>query len=309
MRSALLAVGAAGLLLGAAGAALAQPAKPEPAKAEPAKAEASKPDANKPEATKPESAEAAAAAAAMERAQRMAANPMRVIMQASKIRRRPETEAAAEPLRTNLRPVSASVAAPAAIARAAPVQAAAGTSAKAASTTTPPAAAASPAAVQTDAARTDAVVEEPPAPVAALAPVVAAAPEPVLEPALQPAALTLTQTPLPTRPVGALSTAVSDAPAISAVAPAATAAALGIRPKLMTMIEPEIPPRLLSDSPRAVEIFADLALRPDGTVGSVTLLPGVPRAWQRYVTAALERWRFEPLPAGRVHRVQLIFGE
>ena len=82
-----------------------------------------------------------------------------------------------------------------------------------------------------------------------------------------------------------------------------------VQPKLVTMIEPDIPTRVLVEGPRVVEIFADLALRADGTVGNVTLLPGVPRAWQRYVTAALERWRFEPLPAQRVHRVQLVFGE
>ena len=80
-------------------------------------------------------------------------------------------------------------------------------------------------------------------------------------------------------------------------------------PKLVTMLEPEIPPRLLIEGPRVTEIVADLSLRADGTVASVALLPGVPRAWQRYVVSALERWRFEPLPAARLHRVQLVFSE
>lgn len=82
-----------------------------------------------------------------------------------------------------------------------------------------------------------------------------------------------------------------------------------VQPKLLTMFEPDIPARVLVDGPRVTEILADLTLRTDGTVASVALLPGVPRAWQRYVVSALERWRFEPLPAVYVHRVQLVFGE
>jgi hypothetical protein len=41
----------------------------------------------------------------------------------------------------------------------------------------------------------------------------------------------------------------------------------------------------------------------------VALLPPVPRAWQRYLLAALEKWRFEPLASARVHRVQLVFDD
>jgi len=87
------------------------------------------------------------------------------------------------------------------------------------------------------------------------------------------------------------------------------AVAAPVQPKLMTMFEPDIPARLRIDGPRVTEIFADLTLRPDGTVASVALLPGAPRPWQRFVVSALERWRFEPLPATRVHRVQLVFSE
>ena len=65
----------------------------------------------------------------------------------------------------------------------------------------------------------------------------------------------------------------------------------------------------LADGNRIKEVFADLQLRPDGTVSEVKLLPPVPRGWQSYIVSALERWRFEPLPASRVHRVQLVFEE
>jgi len=139
-------------------------------------------------------------------------------------------------------------------------------------------------------------------------PPVALTPEPAPEPAPMFA---------PPMAVPAVSPVTSSviAPAISAVAspapttPVPVAAAALIQPKLLTMVEPDIPARVLVDGPRVSEIFADLTLRPDGTVASVALLPGAPRAWQRFVVSALERWRFEPLPATRVHRVQLVFSE
>ncbi len=267
LRSAVLVAGAAGLLLSAAGAVRAQVAKPDPPKAE---------------AAKPESAEMAAAAA-MERAQRMAANPMKVIMQASKIRRRPDAELASEGVRASVRPAAAVATAASALPRVAPVPAAVAVVAPSlAAVSAPPPVQTATSAPAPAAATVEAAATEPPAPSAA--PVSAA-----VSAAVNAAAITA--------PLGE----APQAPAF--VAPAA------LQPKLVTMIEPDIPGRLLAEGPRVVEIFADLALRPDGTVGGVTLLPGVPRAWQRFVTAALERWRFEPLPAARVHRVQLVFGD
>jgi hypothetical protein len=89
----------------------------------------------------------------------------------------------------------------------------------------------------------------------------------------------------------------------------AAAPAAQVQPRLLRMVEPDIPARVLIDGPRVNEVLADLFLREDGTVISVSLVSSVPRSWHRYVISALERWRFEPLPAARVHRVQLVFGE
>jgi hypothetical protein len=103
------------------------------------------------------------------------------------------------------------------------------------------------------------------------------------------------------------------APAVAAmpklVAPQAMLAAPPVAPKLVTMVEPEVPTRLMSESPRVGEVYADLTLRADGSVAEVVLLAPYPRSWQRYLTAALEKWRFDPLPDTRVHRVQLVFSE
>lgn len=84
-------------------------------------------------------------------------------------------------------------------------------------------------------------------------------------------------------------------------------AALPEKPRLMSKVDPDIPPRLLLDLGSVAEVLADLTIRADGSVAAVLLLPPVPRQIARHVVAALEQWRFDPLPAERVHRVQLVF--
>lgn len=84
-------------------------------------------------------------------------------------------------------------------------------------------------------------------------------------------------------------------------------AALLEKPRLMSKVDPDIPLRLLLDLGSVAEVLADLTIRADGSVAAVLLLPPVPRQIARHVVAALEQWRFDPLPAERVHRVQLVF--
>lgn len=262
---------AACLLLAAFGAATAQQgAKPEPVKTESAKAETDE------------------AKAAMERAQRMAANPLKVILQAGKIKRKVgEGESAPEPVE------------PASVRR------------TAVRSGTP---------AETTAAAAPAPRPNTPAPAPVTTPVVAAAtpaPPPPVEPPpakVMPAALlasSATATQLPSLEEAKL---IDAAPIVPKSLPMQTLqsppiVAEPVRPTLVTMVEPEIPPRLLGDAGRVGEIFADLSLRADGTVAAVTVLPPAPRNWQRYIVAALEKWRFEPLPAARIHRVQLVFDE
>lgn len=75
----------AAALAGSLAAAIVQPARSQT----PAKPDAAKPDAAK--------ADAADAAAAMERAQRLANNPLRMILEASRVRRKGDAEPAPEP--------------------------------------------------------------------------------------------------------------------------------------------------------------------------------------------------------------------
>jgi Meckel syndrome type 1 protein len=213
--------------------------------------------------------DSAEAEAAMERAKRLAANPMKVILQAGKIRRKTnEGEAPVEAAdATNLRRTAARAAAEPA---AQPVRDEPATRSVAAPR---PTAEGVVALVVMDAGQLSAATSTEVAPIesAAAAPAVAAMPK--------------------------------------LVAPQAMLAAPPVAPKLVTMVEPEVPTRLMSESPRVGEVYADLTLRADGSVAEVVLLAPYPRSWQRYLTAALEKWRFDPLPDTRVHRVQLVFSE
>ena len=77
--------------------------------------------------------------------------------------------------------------------------------------------------------------------------------------------------------------------------------------KLINRVDPELPQRQLDDMGRNAVVTVDLTIRTDGSVGNVAMVRPTPRGIQRAVLAALEQWRFDPLPSERVHRVQLIF--
>ena len=242
-------------------------------------------------------AESAEAQAAMERAQRLAANPMRVILQASKFKRKaPEpdpTPDAADPAnlrRTAVRtgPATSPGTEPAAVSTAA-LAAAASNSAKL------------PAVLpaQVTAQVTAQVMSQVTAPALE-------APQPKFMPASLLAGSAKSSVPamdigLPEEAAPVMSKAL--APQTLPITPAA------VRPTLVTMVEPEIPVRLMGDSGRVNEVQADLSLRADGTVAEVALLSPVPRSWKTYIVAALGKWRFEPMGAARVHRIQLVFDD
>jgi len=217
----------------------------------------------------------AEAAAAMERAKRMAANPLRVILEASKVKRRvtPDTELASA---TGAQPTTVA-AGPVAVASTAP--GATGTS----SAPTPVAQTVRADDVQTSAPRVVAqmrTLHSAPAAAAGVA-------------GLVPAMQSTDQLALPE----AVSVAAMAAPALAG------------QPKLIDMVEPSIPQRVLDEIGKLVEITADLTIRADGTVAGVTVRPPVPRQLVRYVVSAMERWRFAPLPSEQLHRVQLVFND
>lgn len=203
----------------------------------------------------------------MERARRQAAGPLRIILEASKTKRKPgdaETGEAAEgtgPRSVNTRAAS------------------------------PPSGAGTP----------EAAVVRVPQPVAVVAPAETQ--------------VTLNSTALQTRdltaptvaiesvvPASALAALPAPAEALPPPAPPAQAA-----PKLITMVEPALPARAFEEAGGLRELPVDLSIRADGSVASVHVAAAAPRQLVRAVVAALGQLRFEPLPAERVHRVQLVF--
>ena len=249
---------------------------------------------------KPETAAeaaAAAASAAMERAMRQAAGPMRVILEASKSRRK-NTEPDAPMLPPadsgSVRAVASRSASPA-VAAPEPV-----TRALAAAAPTP-APMPAPAVAR---AVAPLVAPEPPVATASAAPVSKGAV----------AQLTLSSEALQGKGDSAL------VPALEAVGAAPAAALLPAdamtqfspsagpaKVKLITRVDPEVAQRHLDDMRRNTVVTVDLTIRADGSVGAVTVLPPSPRGIQRALVDALEQWRFEPLSSQRLHRVQLIF--
>ena len=257
---------------------------------------------------KPESA-ADAASAAMERARRQAAGPMRVILEASKSRRKgaeadsPSPSPSPPPIAdSSVRVVSNRSAppTPALTSTATPVPTPAPPLAAVASSTaaptptpTPTSTAASPEPLT----RSLAVV--PPAAVAAPA---VAARITLISDALQGKG---TSAPVP----GLEATSAAPvALALGASAPPLPTLGAGpARVKLINRVDPELGQRQLDDMGRNAVVTVDMTIRADGTVAAIALVPPTPRGIQRAVVAALEQWRFEPLPSERLHRVQLLF--
>lgn len=223
-------------------------------------------------ATPAKAGTAAEAAAAMERAQRLAANPMRVILEAGKFKRKVgaddvtlEAADAASLRRTAARGNAGAELVPA-VAR------------PAVDTVAAP-----PPAVQPRVAQ--------PEPVIGVTSSTLSAPQDAM-PALESAGAQLVNVaPLP-----------PSAPALATLATLAVA-----KPRLIESVDPVFPGRLIDDAALLTEVMADLTLRPDGGVAQVTLLGAVPRALQRSIVSALEQWRFAPLPSQQIHRVQLVF--
>lgn len=214
---------------------------------------------------------AAEAAAAMERAQRLASNPMRVILAAGKFRRKGAVDEV-------------------------PPEPADAASLRRTSTLGPGGTEMMPA------------LARPPTPDAVGTPAPAVLPRPAqAEPVI---GVTSSSLAAPQEAVPALE---SSGAAMVTIAPlpqaaAALTATVATRPRLVESVEPVFGGRLIDEAARLTEVLAELTISPDGGVVQAVLLDAVPRALQRPIIAALEQWRFAPMPAQQMHRVQLVFG-
>ena len=94
--------------------------------------------------------------------------------------------------------------------------------------------------------------------------------------------------------------------AVAAAAAAAASTTAGEAPRLLHMVEPEVPIRVLESLTRR-EVTVEFIIGIDGDVSDVRVLPPAPRQLVRPVAAALEQWRYEAQRAPRANRVVLVF--
>lgn len=110
-------------------------------------------------------------------------------------------------------------------------------------------------------------------------------------------------------PGGPMASPQSPEPAVTVPAemPETSAPALPSTPALRTMIEPALTDRLRDELGLVDVVSVDLTLATDGTVQDATFLTRVPIGVRRVLLSALLQWRYEALAQPTVHRVELAF--
>jgi TonB family protein len=246
-----------------------------------------------------QSASDAATQERMERAKRDASNPLRIIIEASQVKR---TRTGGDA------PAPAAAAAPVATKAPEPRAAAERRSARVAEPTPAP-----PTPSRTLAAPSPAV-GDPPAteptsapPTAIETPAASVAPAPLSAPAAPDAAAPAdVQAPAATGPAAA---GIAAAAAAAPSAPnAAQPAAEVLAPlKLVRYIEPEIPARIRGRLRPTSEVTVAFKVLRDGSVSQAAIRATNARALDPVVLEAVRQWRYDPVPEEREHVVQLVF--
>ncbi|MBI5257335.1 MAG: TonB family protein [Burkholderiales bacterium] len=220
----------------------------------------------------------------MERARREAANPLRMIIEASQVKARAKA-------------ADAPAAAPAAAASV-PAPAPPRTAERR------PAPSPQPSAIVE---RVEPLPAQPVAAAAVAAPPAAPAPAPASAAAAGPAGVSGTATvaaPTPAAaPVAAPTVGAAAPPAAAPVPPPAAQAPL----TLVNYIEPELPQRVRSRLKPNSEVTVAFKVNTDGTVSEVDIRASESPALAAIVRDAVRQWRYAPLPAAREHLVQLVF--
>ncbi|HSW03295.1 TonB family protein [Aquabacterium sp.] len=257
-----------------------------------------------------QSADSAANAERMERARRDAANPLRMIIEASQVKKggKPADAAAA--------PAAPAVSAPVATARSAVNRAATVTPPSGGVTervqplpqlaspsqaqASPPTAQAGPPAQATPAtAQTSSASPSPPVNSGVTASV--AAPSVVTA---APAPTTAAASPAPAPATTADEQAVASASPLAA-APAARAVEAPL--KLVRYIEPELPQRVRTRLKPNSEVTVVFKVNVDGSVSDLDIRATSNKMLDPIVLEAVRQWRYDPVPESRVHAVQLVF--
>ena len=246
------------------------------------------------------------------RAQRDASNPLRMIIEASKLKPRqkaaePEVAPKAVPEKGAVRASAAKPATPPAVLAAAPEQ--------------------------TPSLGVTAAVAEPAQP-AVVAPVEQTPPAAAAEPAPQEATVGPSVSPAPAVAVAALTTApaqasppAADPPPPTAAPAAATQVALAapsptqpspanaqanapagrVSLQLANYVEPVLPDRVRRRLQGEAAVVVKFTVNPDGTVADVAVRSSSDRGLDAIALDAVSQWRYKPIAAAQPHAVELVF--
>lgn len=99
----------------------------------------------------------------------------------------------------------------------------------------------------------------------------------------------------------------SGPPPASALPAAEPSPPAAAEPTLRNLVEPVLTPRLRDELGLADTVTVDLRLGSDGRVQDVVFLSRVPVTVRRVVATALLQWQYAPLPEPTLHRVELVF--
>ena len=231
------------------------------------------------------------------RVQRDAGNPLRMIIEAGKLKVRPKgQEADSAPKRVADKPLARAPGAK-------PAEASGAALAGSLATTR----------LRPDAATGPAAQPSAAGAVAGTTPVAGTAPVPGAT------AVAATTPVAPTTPVASTTPVAGTTPGVAT--PAALAALLGtsaaalvtpartvpVRLELADYVEPVLPERLRSRLRGTPEVVLDLMVRADGSVGEATVRSSTDKALEPLALAAVRQWRYKRIDEPRAHAVQLVF--
>lgn len=225
------------------------------------------------------------------RAQRDAANPLRMIIEAGKLKvRQKSPEAEPEPAAKPAAPARVAAPKPPQVASPALVAAPSQPTARPASTPVAAATAEPPPPVAAPAAPTDA--EPTPATPAAVE---------ALSTAAAPAAEASDATPAAQEPQLALAAPSLPATPLPATAPRRTAL------ELVDYVEPVLNERLRRRLKGDGEVVVEFTIRADGSVADPAVRSASDKVLEEAALEAVRQWRYQPIPAAQPHAVQLVF--
>ena len=225
------------------------------------------------------------------RVQRDAGNPLRMIIEAGKLKVRPKgQEADSAPKRVADKPLARAPGAK-------PAEASGAALAGSLATTR----------LRPDAATGPAAQPSAAGAVAGTTPVAGTAPVPGAT------AVAATTSVAPTTPVAGTTPGVATPAALAALLGTSAAAlvtparTVPVRLELADYVEPVLPERLRSRLRGTPEVVLDLMVRADGSVGEATVRSSTDKALEPLALAAVRQWRYKRIDEPRAHAVQLVF--